>query len=76
MSILSDPYLKIKNSDERLIYVYDNNENEEELIVLVKEIVLDLKHKIEEKLFNSKWEERVLVHQVLDKQQQALQQSF
>ena len=49
MSSLSNPYLRIKNSDERLIYVYDNNDNEEELIVSVKETVLDLKHKIEEK---------------------------
>lgn len=49
MSVLSNPYLRIKNSDERLIYVYDNNDNEEELIVSVKETVLDLKHKIEEK---------------------------
>ena len=49
MSSLSNPYLRIKNSDERLIYVYDNNDNEEELIVSVKETVLDLKRKIEEK---------------------------
>ena len=41
--------LQIKNSDERLIYVYDHENKEEELIVSLKETVLDLKHKIEDK---------------------------
>ena len=41
--------LSIKNSDERLIYVYDHENKEEELIVSLKETVLDLKHKIEDK---------------------------
>ena len=41
--------LEIKNSEERLIYVYDHLQNETELIVSVKDTVLDLKHKIEDK---------------------------
>ena len=46
---ISDPYIKIRNKDERIIYVYDNNGKEEELIVSLNETVLDLKHKIEDK---------------------------
>jgi len=46
---MSNSHLKLLNSEERLIYVYDNDENEEELIVNIKETVLDLKHKIEDK---------------------------
>lgn len=45
----SNTYMQIKNIDERLVYVYDNNGGEEELIVSINETVLDLKHKIEEK---------------------------
>lgn len=46
---ISDPFDKIRNEDERIIYVYDNHEKEEELVVSLKETVLDLKHKIEDK---------------------------
>ena len=45
----SNIYLRMRNKDERLIYVYDHLANEQELIVSLKETVLDLKHKIEEK---------------------------
>lgn len=49
MSAISNTYIKIRNKDEKIIYVYDNNDKEEELIVSLNETVLDLKHKIEDK---------------------------
>lgn len=37
-----------KNNEKKRVYVYDNENNEVEIIVSLKETVLDLKHKIEE----------------------------